>query len=80
MTDQTPATEAGRALAEWIRTHGATPRPGITADESVLAIEAEARAEGYTRGHWDGLHCDADTGFGILDECEHVGRIYEPKR
>jgi len=40
-----PETEAGRMLVAWIRTHGAVQRPGITAAESILAIEAEARAE-----------------------------------
>ena len=45
-------------------------------------IEAEAAAgplEAYVRGHWDGLNCEANGFGGRLDECEHVGRIYEPK-
>lgn len=28
----------------------------------------------YANGHYDGINCDADSGFGI-GECEHVGRF-----
>ena len=85
MTDQTPRTEADdlRNWLEW----AAARQLGVPNSSIVDRIQAEAAAQArtealdaasYVRGHWDGLHCDADSGFGILDECEHVGRIYEP--
>ncbi len=43
MTDpQTPATEAGRRLNDWLRLSDNWPE--VTSEESILAIEAEARA------------------------------------
>ncbi len=45
MTDQTPATEAGRRLNDWLRLSDNWPE--VTSEESILAIEAEARATVY---------------------------------
>lgn len=55
------------------------PAPEGEPHPDPLWRAALANTEAYVRGHWDGLHCDAKGFGGILDECEHVGRIYEPR-
>ncbi len=70
MTDpQTPATEAGRRLDDWLTfVRERRGLKGVPTTASILAIEAEARAEylvaaadeGYRRGRADALREAAD--------------------
>lgn len=75
---------AGRCLREARKKARAAlahtePAPEGEPHPDPLWRVALANTEAYVRGHWDGLHCDAKGFGGILDECEHVGRIYEPR-
>jgi hypothetical protein len=49
----------------------AGPEPEMLPIASVKALVEDSINRAYERGHADGINCDANTGFGIVD-CDHV--------